>query len=295
MSFLILTNANTDLVSVTAGSATTLDIYASYADLAANGSGDPTPGRSVTAMTTATTATIVGTPGASLVRNVKEIHIRNKHATQAGDVTVNFSHNGTLYELHKTRLAAGESLEYVDGIGWYKLGSVAGTMTNQSTSDQVTSAGVDTYLTGSNFSFPAGRLQVGTKFHWRIVASKSAAGTAAWGVNIRFGTAGTVSDNARVTMTQSPNVQTAVADVGTWEVRAIVRGPVGASCIVAGGLEFQHHLATTGFSTVSGADAYQATSAAFDSSTVTNVGLSINPGSAGVFTFQIVHGTAENI
>ena len=292
---IILTNAGTDLLSVTAGSATTLDIHASWVDLAANGSGDPTPGRTNTAMTTATTTTVVATPAASTVRNVKELHIRNKHATQAGDVTVNFSQNGTLYELHKTRLAAGEALEYIEGIGWFKLGTVAGTVTNQSTSDQVTSAGTDTYLTGSNFSFPAGRLAVGTKFHWRIIATKSAAGTAAWSVLIRFGTGGTVSDTARVTMTQSPNVQTAVADTGTWEIRAVVRGPIGASCIVAGGLEFQHHLATTGFSTVSGADAYQATSAAFDSATVTNVGISINPGAAGVFTFQVVNGTAENL
>jgi hypothetical protein len=287
--------ASTDALQVVSSAAATLDILASWVDLKADGSGDPAIGRTPTAMTTATTTSIVAAPASTFVRNVKEITIRNKHASLSTDVTVVIDVSATDYELHKVSLAPGEMLEYIEGVGWFEIENPRRFLDNQSTADQATSAGTDTYLAGSNFNFPAGRIAVGTKFYWRIIGTKSAAGTAAWSVLLRFGTAGTVSDTARCTLTQVTNVQTAVVDAGTWEIRAIVRGPIGASCIVAAGLEFSHHLATTGLSTVSGSDVYQNTSAAFDCTTVTNVGVSINPGASGVFTFQVVHGEAVNI
>jgi hypothetical protein len=61
-------------------------------------------------------------------------------------------------------------------------------------------------------------------------------------------------------------------------------------------MEFQHHLVTTGMSAVGSADAYQATSGTFDITTAGMIiGLSCNPGAAGVFTFQVVSAEAENI
>lgn len=287
--------ANTDKIQLVTSAAATLDVYASWVDLKADGSGDPALGRTPTAITTATTTDVVAAPASTFMRNVKEMTVRNKHASLTCDVTVMVDFSGTDYELFKGSLAPGETLEYIEGIGWFEIENPRRIIDNQSSADQATSAGTDTYLAGSNFAFPAGRIAVGTKFHWRVIATKTAAGTAAWSVMVRFGTAGTTSDTARCTLAQVTNVQTAAVDTGTWEVRSVVRGPIGGSCIVASGLEFQHHLATTGFSTVSGSDVYQHTSAAFDCTTVTNVGLSINPGASGVFTFQVVHGEAVNI
>jgi hypothetical protein len=55
-------------------------------------------------------------------------------------------------------------------------------------------------------------------------------------------------------------------------------------------------LQTTGFSGVAAADTYQTTSAAFDCTTAGMiVGLSCNPSTAGVFTFQLVSTTVSNI
>jgi len=119
---LILTNSSTDKLQLTSASAITLDIVASWVDYSA---GTATPGRSVTAMTTATTSDIVATPAASTTRNVKEITIRNKHASGSTVVTALLDNNGTDYEIYSTNLRAGETLEYIEGVGWFILASSA--------------------------------------------------------------------------------------------------------------------------------------------------------------------------
>lgn len=118
---LILTNAGTDKLQVITGSAVTVDVHATYIDCStASPPVVDVPARTNTAISTATTTDVVATPGASKVRNVKTLHIRNR-GTAACDVTVQYNQNGTLFELHKATLAAGDMLEYVEGVGFFQV------------------------------------------------------------------------------------------------------------------------------------------------------------------------------
>lgn len=287
----------TDKLQVVTSAAGNIHIIVSYSDVDQSTPPVVQPfGSQRSNPITATTTDVLAGPAASKTRTPEEITIRNAHATVSNTITFQLNANATIYEIHKFTLLPGEMMEYVKGIGWFPVSAGIGDIRNQNTADVVASA-ADTYLTGSSLAIPPNRpIAIGTRFHWRLAATKTAAGVAAWSVLVRFGTAGAVGDTARLTFAQTTDVQTAAVDTGTWELRLVVRGPISASCVVAGCLEFQHHLAITGFSTVSGSDAYVVTSAAFDITTAGMiVGLSCNPGAAGVFTFQVINAEAENL
>lgn len=118
---MLLLTSITDKISVITGSASTIDVHASWID---NASGTITTGRTNTAITTATTTDVVAVPGASTTRNVKTINIRNKDAAASTAVTVQYNANAVLCELFKTTVQAGEVLSYVEGVGWYLYTSV---------------------------------------------------------------------------------------------------------------------------------------------------------------------------
>lgn len=125
---MLLLTATTDKIQVITSAAVTVDVHVSFMD-ASNAAppvvqGD-TMGRLNTAITTATTTDICAAPAASEIRNVKTINIRNKHASTSTDITVQFNQNATLFELFKVTLLAGQTLEYVEGIGWYVVTSQA--------------------------------------------------------------------------------------------------------------------------------------------------------------------------
>lgn len=288
----------TDLVSVTSSIAVTLDIFAAWVDLASNGSGDPTPSRTVTAMTTATTTTIVATPGASTVRNVKEIHIRNKHASTATDVTVNFNNNGTLYELVKVTLSAGETLEYVEGIGWFEVtNGVVPAATNTSVAAQTPAAATLTQLAGSTIIVPTSKLKIGTIFRWKFDITKTGAGTATSAYHVRIGTANSTADTAVLTFTKP--LGTAVIDTGIIEIDAVVRGPLSASCIMAGMFNMRHNLVSTGHNTTRATATPEISivvSSVFDA-TVANlfVSLSCTTGASDAITTQVMLAIPMNL
>jgi hypothetical protein len=149
----------------------------------------------------------------------------------------------------------------------------------------VVATGVDTYLTGSALAVPAHGLQAGSAFKWRLYMTKSGAGTATPIWVVRVGTLGTVVDTARLTFTGP--AQTAVIDTGFVEINAILLN-VGAAGVMAGGLALAHNLAATGFANIA-SPVLQVTSAAFDTTTANLiVGVSVNPGTAGVWTHQLV-------
>ncbi len=106
----------TDKLALITSAAVTVDVHASFVDLSGT---TVTPGKQNTAISTATTTDIVAAPAASTVRNVKTLHIRNKHATSPVDVTVQYNANAVLGEIHKATLRAGEMLEYVEGVGFF--------------------------------------------------------------------------------------------------------------------------------------------------------------------------------
>src|SRR4051812_13034331 len=121
---MLLLAATTDKLQLITGAAGTLDVHASFIDMS---NADPpvvkgsTSGRQHTAITTATTTDIVPPPAPSPVPNEKTLHIRNKSATTATDVTVLFNQNATTFELWKCNLGPSEALEYVEGIGFFEV------------------------------------------------------------------------------------------------------------------------------------------------------------------------------
>jgi hypothetical protein len=120
---MLLLAATTDKFQIITDVACTLDVHASYVDASDTTLVPSGAGKQNTAITTATTTDILAAPGASKVRNMKTLNIRNKHASTAVSVTVQFNQNATLFELHKVTLLAGQALEYIEGIGFFTLAS----------------------------------------------------------------------------------------------------------------------------------------------------------------------------
>ncbi len=119
---MLLLTTTTDKLQVVTGAAITIDVHASFVDLSGT---TVTPGRQNTAITTATTTDIVAAPGASTSRNIKGLHLRNKHASLAGDVTILYNANATTYELFRCTLFPGDCLEYVEGVGFFVIAASA--------------------------------------------------------------------------------------------------------------------------------------------------------------------------
>lgn len=117
---MLLLLATTDKISLITSAAATLDVVASIQDKTTSG-GTIASASQRTAITTATTTDIVSAPSSGVERNIVELTVRNKHATQATDVTVQLNANGTLYEIYKVALNAGETLEYVEGLGYFVI------------------------------------------------------------------------------------------------------------------------------------------------------------------------------
>lgn len=139
----------TDKIQLITSAAISVDVHASYADHT-TATDDVNANRQNTAITTAATTDIVAAPGAGVVRNVKTLHIRNKHATTSVDVTVVYNANATLYELHKVTLRSGETLEYIEGIGFFTITAVDSAIvrTKKLLADQSNSTVTPTEVTG---------------------------------------------------------------------------------------------------------------------------------------------------
>lgn len=156
----------------------------------------------------------------------------------------------------------------------------------------------DTYVTNSNVSIPAGRLQAKTKATWMLSITKAAAGTGTPTFNIRYGTAGTTADASRLLFTW-PAANTAVADEMKVEIDVTFRTVgSGTSAVLEGQLLAQHELTTTGFGgTGLGANIIINTlGSGFDSTPANSIiGLSINGGTAASWTLRQCKVLLENL
>lgn len=199
--------------------------------------------------------------------------------------------NGTIYVD-----STSSKLSFVDDSG-RKYIVTGGGVTNSSIAALTVNA-ADTYVTDSDLLIPAFGVQAKTRFTWNISASKTAAGTATPIYTIRTGAARTTSDTARLALTGP--AQTAVADIGTLTIMVTVRN-IGAAAVIAG-TAFWAHRGTAANTTTSGTGFANDTtghvegnSAGFDSSALagTFIGLSLNSGTAGVWTVTQCHATAE--
>lgn len=168
-----------------------------------------------------------------------------------------------------------------------------GGLRNASTANQ-TGFATDAYLAGSAITIPPALARVGTTYYLCFDMVKTAAGTAAAALIIRFGTAGTTGDAARLTFTFGAG--TAAVDTGVFEVWAHWRN-VGASSVLVGVCRCTHALASTGLISTgaSGTGILIVTSSAFDS-TVANsiIGASFNGGASFSGTNVLVQSSVVN-
>jgi hypothetical protein len=292
----LLLTSTSDIVRVVTGSAATVNAHASWMD---NASGTITPGRTNTAaISSATTTTVVGSPGGSTQRNVKNLTIRNTHASISTTVEVQHYDGTNSESLWSGTLGAGESVTMTDNGDWQayssagllKTGSTTLILTNRSTSTVSAGYAVDTYLAGSNITMPTAGPVVGTTYHCLFDMVKTGAGTAAFTANVRFGTAGTVSDTSILSLAFA--VGTGVIDTGTFELWLHFRTVgSGTSAVVVGTLQCRHHLAATGLVTTgaSGMGQITSVSSGFNSTTAGAIlGLSVNGGTSFSGTNTIV-------
>jgi hypothetical protein len=121
--------------------------------------------------------------------------------------------------------------------------------------------------------------------------SKTAAGTATPILIVRVGTAGTVSDTARLTFTFGAG--TAAADRGELIIDALVTA-IGASGVLRGKAVWVTNLATTGLTNA--VKALQVTSSAFDMTVAGSIiGCSYNGGTSASHTIEYVTVETDDI
>jgi hypothetical protein len=113
---MLLLTSTSDIIRLVTGTATsTIEVHASYVD--ANGS-TITPGRTNTRITTATTTTIVASPGASTQRNVKAIYVTNNSAGTNCNVGLEHFDGTNSVELMQFVLLPGENMGYREDGSW---------------------------------------------------------------------------------------------------------------------------------------------------------------------------------
>jgi hypothetical protein len=281
--------STSDALQVVTGQAVAVDVHTSWVDYA---SGTTTPGRTNTAITTATTTSIAGSPAASTTRNVRSVFIRNKDASLSVDVTVRHTDGTTIIECIKITLAAGDTLEFTEGTGLWKIANpINAPASNYITSDQTINASTTAYVAGSDVHASAGRpFKAGTIIRWWVFLSKTAAGVAARTLDVRFGTAGTTADTSRGNLAVTP---TAAIDSGLYLVSVTFRS-IGASGVCAIAVDLLHKGATTGLS--NGTAIGGIANATFDNTSTSLIaGLSITTGASEVLTITQVNTEVDNI
>jgi hypothetical protein len=289
-------SATTDKLQLTTSSTAGIDVLVNYADMDTTTKA-VTVGRQLTKITTATTTDIMAAPASGFSRKYTHISISNIHASTANTLTLIYDANATDYTIESATLAAGERMSYAEGRGMRFFDSqgrekvpTQPRASGNATVAQIASHSADTYYVGLAV---ADRVQAGSWFRWTFRANKGG-GTATPTYIIRYGTAGTTADTARVTLTGA--AQTAVADEGYFVVEAGFRA-VGASAVLVAHHALWHRLATTGFSvTASNVFMTPVASSTFDSSVANSIiGLSVNPGASGAWVTDLVTLDAVNL
>lgn len=113
---MLLLNSTSDVVRVvTSAAANSIDCHASWMDT--NGT-TVTPGRQNTIITTATTTTIVPSPGSGVTRNLKGLYITNDSSGTSCIVSVDHFDGTNQVELISFILLPGENLGYREDGSW---------------------------------------------------------------------------------------------------------------------------------------------------------------------------------
>lgn len=203
------------------------------------------------------------------------------------------------YTTAPARLAVGSDMQVLTAAASAASGLVWASpmLNNRSVSTVSAGYAADTYLAGSSISMPAGGPVVGTTYHCMFDMVKTAAGTAAFVVNLRYGTAGTTADTAIISF--SFTAGTAAADTGLIEIWGHFRTVgSGTSAVFVAHAGLSHLLAATGLTTL-GASGYAAittVSSGFNSTPASSIlGLSVNGGASFSGTNTIVEAQTFNL
>lgn len=135
------------------------------------------------------------------------------------------------------------NLQKIDETGTTSLVSI---LSNVSVASQVLAATTLTYLTGTALAIPPTLLKTGTRFKWKIIITKTAAGSASSTFNIRIGTAGTTADTSVLSFVKPAG--TAAADEAVITIEATILN-AGATANMVAEFSLIHNLATTGHAT----------------------------------------------
>lgn len=135
---MLLLTSTSDLVQVVTSSTAAVDVHASWVD---NNAGTITPGRTNTAITTATTTTVIASPAASTQRNLQTLNLANKDASVSNAITVKHTDGTTAVTMFTVTLAAGEELQFLDGVGWVHF-DVTGAIIGRGTTGPIGATGV---------------------------------------------------------------------------------------------------------------------------------------------------------
>jgi hypothetical protein len=291
---MLLLASTTDKIQVITSAVGQIDIHASWIDLSGT---TITAGRTNTRIGTATTTDVVAAPASSTTRNVKQLKVGNNSASVTNTVTIQHTDGTNVIVIEQVTLAPLERIGYEEGTGVRVFDSAGrekvtngGLPTGNSNTSDVVANAAATYLTGSGLQV-GGRVQAGSFLKWRLRMTKTAAGVATPTVAIYVGPNGTTADTARVTHS-STAVQTGVIDTGMFEVDATFRA-VGATAVIESPIRLDHTSADgAGFGTFR---YLSANSASFALGANDYIGLVVNPGTAGVWTFQHVLTDAGNL
>lgn len=290
---MILLASTTDKIQVITSAAGQVDVHSSWMDLSGT---TVTGGRTNTRIATAATTDVVAPPAASTTRNIKNLKVGNNSASVTNTVTIQHTDGTNVIILEQATLAPLERMGYEEGTGIRvfdsggreKVVNLALPSGNAATAD-VTANAAATYMTGANLQIGS-RVQAGSFFKWHLRATKTGAGVVAPTIAVVTGAAASTADTARVTHTGA--AQTGVTDTAHFEVDAIFRA-VGASAVIESFIRMDHTSADgAGFGTFR---YLSANSSSFALGTADYIGLNINPGTAGVWTFQHVIVDAGNL
>jgi hypothetical protein len=276
------------LLKLISGSSAGLDVHVDYVDGATSSgtlSGSYNPSTQNTQISSAATTTILSSPASNYVRNTKCITVRNTSASASNTVTIEHTDGTTTVTLFGCTLQPGDTLEFIEGIGFFQISANTQATHNASTSSQ-TGFASDTYLTGSAITLPASLPNVGTEYRCRFDVTKTAAGTATPIITVRFGTNGSTSDTGIHTLTFGAG--TTAIDVGVFDVFVNFRTiGSGTSAVTEAIARLTSNLTTTGLSNA--VKAVVSTSSGFNS-TVANsiIGCSYNGGTSAAHTIQLV-------
>jgi hypothetical protein len=161
---------------------------------------------------------------------------------------------------------------------------------------QAPAASATTYLNNSAITIPTGEtVPANAWFRWNFHLTKTAAGTLANSILVKWGTAGTTADATLLTFTLPAG--TAVADDADVEVIVGFRSVgAGTAAVVVGRMRMIHNLSATGWATIPCVVTAGIVSAGFDSTVnLSKIGLAITLAASYVVTVPLLRVEAKNL